>query len=213
MLLCVTLIGIGIAQAQSFVGGNAVINRLDVDGFNNFYLVDTNNPINVNGQVTAFEVFAGTTQPVTLVVYRQTGPDPVFSVVGTSGQKTPVVGFNQLPLATPIQVKAGDFVGLLNSSVKFTLDPPGISNFGNLSGTMLFSNNNVGNPPSHTNATNFSGSSNRTYSVRVIGAVPATPISSVTACGLIAIVFLLGTVFVWRLTPAMYGRVRRSDHL
>ena len=168
-LLSVMLIGGGIALAQSLVGGNAVINRPIIDGADNFYLVDTNNPINMNGQVNAFEVFAGTTEPVTLVIYRQTGPGPVFSVVGISGQKTPVVGFNQFTLSTPIVVQAGDFVGLLNSSVKFTLDPPFNFNFGNLSGTTLFSVDPAGNPPSHSNATNLVRSSNRTYSVRVIG--------------------------------------------
>ena len=164
VLLCVTLVDLEIAQAQSLVGGNAVIDRTFVDSFDNFSLVDTNNPINMNGQVTAFEVFAGTTQPVTLVIYRQTGPGPVFSVVGTSGQETPILGFNQFQLTTPIQVQAGDFVGLVNSSVEFDLDPPGLFSLGNLSGTMLFSNNNAGL------TTNFVGSSNRTYSVRVIAA-------------------------------------------
>jgi hypothetical protein len=168
VLLCVTLVGVGIAQAQSLVGGNSVVGRQFSDSFDNFYLVDTNNPINANGHVTAFEVFVATLQPVTLVIYRKTGG--VFSVVGTSGQKSPpIVGFNQFQLSTPIAVQAGDFVGLLNSSVVFTLDPPFSFSLGNLSGTMLFTANNSGNPPSHTNAINFTGSSNRTYSVRAIG--------------------------------------------
>ncbi|RMG76803.1 MAG: hypothetical protein D6711_03080, partial [Chloroflexi bacterium] len=164
LLLFITLIGLEIVQAQGLVGGNDVIDRPVVDTYDNFSMIDTHNPINMDGQVTAFEVFVGTTEPVTLVIYRQTGPGPDFSIVGTSEQKTPTsVGFNQFQLTTPIQVQAGDLVGLVNSSVKFTMDPPHNPDFGDLSGTMLFSSNGAGL------TTNFIGSSNRTYSVRVIG--------------------------------------------
>ncbi len=179
VLLSVTLIGVGLALAQSLMGGNPVIFRPFADGFNNFSLVDTNNPINAGGQVTAFEVYAATTQPVTLVIYRQTGAGPVFSVVGTSGQKTPVVGFNQFTLATPIQVQAGDFVGLVNSSVRYTQD--GGTSIGDLSHTMLFSADGAGL------TTTFIGSSDRTYSVRVTGTGNQPPTAAAGGPYLVAV--------------------------
>jgi len=154
-------------------GGNPILDRPRPDSRDDFYLVDTNNPIDADGDITHFEVFAGTTEPVTLVIYRKTGS--VFSVVGTSSQKNPIIGYNQFQLSTPITVQQGDLVGLLNNSVKFQYDPPGIANFFNLSGTVLFTDGNKGNPPSHSNATNFTGSSNRTYSVRVEGITAPTP--------------------------------------
>jgi hypothetical protein len=68
-----------------------------------------------------------------------------------------------------IRVQAGDFVGVYYpgvGSVAYTLDPPGLFNFGfgNLTGTVLSTNNNtwIGNE------TNFITSSNRHYSIRAM---------------------------------------------
>lgn len=72
--------GIGTVLAQSLSGGNAVVDRPLNDTWDNFYVMDTNNQIDSNGQVTGFEVYADiTVEPpgVTLVIYRQTGTDPI----------------------------------------------------------------------------------------------------------------------------------------
>jgi hypothetical protein len=142
-------------------GGNTATDRQYADGRNNFYLVDTNNPITGSGKLTKWNIWAKNTLPVQLVIYRQGGNS--WSVVGTSDVKTPVVGANSFTIPTPIQVEKGDFVGLYypqQGSASFSLDNNSPSDFGNLSGKVLFT-------ASGANPTAFSGSSNRTYSVGV----------------------------------------------
>ena len=160
--------GASAIQASPITGGNPVISRPQTDGFSNFAILDRNNPINATGQITGWEVFASNTNPVELLIYRPTGLN-AYSVIGNSSLVTPVVGFNFFSLSSPIAVQAGDVLGLFfarTGSVVFTLDPPGLFNFGvgNLTGTMLFSDNNTG----FANAANFVSSSNRTYSVAVV---------------------------------------------
>ena len=150
---------------EDLVGGNDVKERTRVDGFNNFSVLDTNNPFNADGEVTTWEVFVrearGTVQ---LVIYRRIdGTDHDFSVVGTSPQETPVVGFNQFTTA-PIQVLAGDFVGLVNWRVEFDINGDDCA-VGDFTRTILFSANGSGL------TTDFVGSCNRIYSVRATGTV------------------------------------------
>ena len=98
--------------SEDLVGGNDVVHRASVDGFNNFSVLDTNNPFNADGEVTAWEVFIREARgSVQLVVFRKIdGTDHDFSVVGTSASETPVVGLNQFTTTTaPIPVLAGDF--------------------------------------------------------------------------------------------------------
>lgn len=158
------------------VGGNDTIDRTFIDEFVNFTVLDRNRPISTNGTVTAWEIYARDSlglplDPLQLAIFRQTGPTS-FVIVGTSDLSTPVVvGVNTFTLGSPIAVQAGDFVGLRyagRASVPYQLDPPSFSfSRGDLSGTMLFTGHNSG-------LTNFFlGSSDRTYSIRVIGeAVP-----------------------------------------
>lgn len=141
--------------------GNPVIDRTYADGENNFYLVDTNNSVNVNGNLTSWQIWAKNTLPVQLVMYRRNGTS--WSVVGKSDIKTPVVGANSFTLPEPIQVKAGDFVGLYHpkqGSVAYTLNGP--DSFPNLSGKVLFTY-------AGANATELTRSSDRVYSVSVKG--------------------------------------------
>jgi len=144
-------------------GGNPVIDRENADTRANYYSVDTNNPVNVAGNLTSWQIWAKNTLPVQLVIYRRdkTGS---LSVVGKSDIKTPVVGENTFTLPTPIQVNAGDFVGFYypqQGSIAYTLDND--PNFlPNLTGKVIFTD-------AGGNETAFSGSSNRTYSVFVKG--------------------------------------------
>jgi PEP-CTERM motif len=111
-----------------------------------------------------------------------------WSVIGAS---TPTLGLNTFILTSPIAVNAGDLVGYYTQGAgvaEFDLNPPGSFAFGNLSGKMLFTGNNSG----LANATNFVDSSNRTYSIDVVGtagiAVPdpsTLVLLSVGAVGLI----------------------------
>jgi uncharacterized protein (TIGR02246 family) len=81
--------------------------------------------------------------------------------------KTPAVGFNQFTISAPITVQKGDFVGLYNpqaGSVSFSKNDDGAWDLGNLGGTVIFTG-------SGGNATAFSGSSNRTYSLAVKGSL------------------------------------------
>jgi hypothetical protein len=169
MTLGITLLAAGTAWGDlSIVGGNVIVDRQLADSFQNFHTVDTNHPFNANGRLTHWEIFAKNANPVQLVIYRQEGG--VFSVVGRSRVETPQVGYNLFELGhVRIRVQAGDFVGVYHPSagaVSYTLDPPGLFNFGvgNLTGTVLFTNNNTG----IGNETNFISSSNRHYSIRAM---------------------------------------------
>ena len=145
-------------------GGNELKSRGVCDTRTNFYLVDTNNPININGDINGWEIWADTTAPLQLIIYRKDGSS--WSVVGKSDMKTPVVGLNQFSLSTPMTVKQGDFVGIYypgGGSVSFNLTTDKeASDLGNLTSKVLFTNTGAG-------ATAFSGSSNRVYSIRVKG--------------------------------------------
>jgi|GEM_PF-1916036 len=155
-------------QTEAIIGGNEVKSRGVSDIATNFYIVDTNNPFNSNGEVNTWEIWADKTTPVQLIIYRKDAGS--WSVVGKSDVKTPVVGLNQFSLSTPITVKKGDYVGFYSpqaGSVSFnrkTEQEPWA--LGNLSGSILFT-------ASGANATAFSNSCNRTYSLTVKGIVTA----------------------------------------
>ena len=170
------VLSVGLAvegRADLLLGGNEVKPRPHVDTWWNFYLMDTNNPFNANGEVTTWEVYAGSTEAVQLVIYRAT--ESGFSVVGRSAEKTPTVGTNVFGLATPIEVQAGDFIGLYyrrSGVVSFDLhdydehgNPVWDLGEDNLGGGVLFTDLDTG----PEDATNFYRSTNRTYSVRATG--------------------------------------------
>ncbi|MFM6039522.1 MAG: LamG-like jellyroll fold domain-containing protein, partial [Sphaerospermopsis kisseleviana] len=164
-------------------GGNELKSRGVCDTRTNFYLVDTNNPININGDINGWEIWADTTAPLQLIIYRKDGSS--WSVVGKSDMKTPVVGLNQFSLSTPMTVKQGDFVGIYypgGGSVSFNLTTDKeASDLGNLTSKVLFTNTGAG-------ATAFSGSSNRVYSIRVKGVAQVIqPTSDKTIPGVIGI--------------------------
>ncbi|MFM6107462.1 MAG: LamG-like jellyroll fold domain-containing protein, partial [Sphaerospermopsis kisseleviana] len=164
-------------------GGNELKSRGVCDTRTNFYLVDTNNPININGDINGWEIWADTTAPLQLIIYRKDGSS--WSVVGKSDMKTPVVGLNQFSLSTPMTVKQGDFVGIYypgGGSVSFNLTTDKeASDLGNLTSKVLFTNTGAG-------ATAFSGSSNRVYSIRVKGVAQVIqPTSEKTIPGVIGI--------------------------
>ncbi|MBE9058362.1 LamG-like jellyroll fold domain-containing protein, partial [Sphaerospermopsis sp. LEGE 08334] len=164
-------------------GGNELKSRGVCDTRTNFYLVDTNNPININGNINGWEVWADTIAPLQLIIYRKDGSS--WSVVDKSDTKTPVVGLNQFSLSTPMTVKQGDFVGIYypgGGSVSFnrTTDKEAWD-LGNLTGKVLFTTTGAG-------ATAFSGSSNRVYSIRVKGVAQVIqPTSEKTIPGVIGI--------------------------
>jgi len=146
--------------------GNPVIDREFADTARDIYLVDTNNSVNVNGNLTSWQIWAKNTLPAQLVIYRRNGTS--WSVVGKSDLKTPVVGANSFNLPTPIKVQAGDFVGLYypqQGSVAFTLNGRDNLGPGNFTGSVLQTRDGSG----VGSATNFAFSSNRLYSVFVKG--------------------------------------------
>ena len=146
------------------VGGNHVEEREFKDGIQNFSVLDTNNPFNADGEVTAWEVFIGEARgDVQLVIYRKT--DTGFLLVGTSDRKTtPPVGLHQFT-TDPIPVLEGDFIGLVNSRVTYD-SSEGDACMGDLTGTILFAPQAL--------STDFIASCNRTYSVRATGTVTPT---------------------------------------
>lgn len=177
--LAIALSGAGVAWGDSsVVGGNVVVDRPEVDTAAHFYLVDTNHPLNVDGKLDQWEIYAGARTPVRLVIYRQQ-EDGTFSVVGMSDPAvTPVMGHNLFLLSKKIPVKAGDFVGAYSSgtgSIVFNYDLPSSpvsSAFdpGDLTGTTLFLIDSPNPDPTDLpNPITFTRSSNRHYSIRVMG--------------------------------------------
>ena len=159
------------------VGGNHVEERGIVDGWINFSVLDTNNPFNTDGWVTAWEVFNfDDFESVQLVIFRKT--DTWFLIVGTSKSETPVAGLTQFTTDS-IPVLAGDFVGLRNYNVKFDItdingddctDDFTRDDFtrDDFTRAVLISGNNSGL------TTDFILSCNRIYSVRATGTVTST---------------------------------------
>jgi PEP-CTERM motif len=164
-LVLLMALGAALTMQAAVIGGNAVISRPFVDGFANWSVLDRNAPITTSASINQWQVYAANTGQVELLIYRSTGVN-TYSLVGNSTLQTPTVGLNTFTLASPISVLAGDVVGLFfpgQSSVVYTLDPPGSNAFGNLTGKVLYTNNNAG----FVNNTNFVDSTNRTYSVLV----------------------------------------------
>ena len=166
-IFALMMIGGASAADGNTVAGNSVIDRPELDGWTDFYLVDKNNSFDLNGTVTQWEVYARNTNQVQLVIYRNSGG---WSVVGTSDAVTPVVGYNLFTLGSSISVRAGDYVGLHfpgSASVPFTLSGAFDFGEGNLTGTVLQTHQGGGQ-------TAFALSSNRRYSVRALGPTGAS---------------------------------------
>ena len=86
--------GVGQANANMIVGGNVPIERQIIDTYQNFSILDKNNAISATGTVTSWDIFAGATTPVELLIYRETSPN-VYAVVGNSSLETTVnLGLN-----------------------------------------------------------------------------------------------------------------------
>jgi len=148
--------------SKTFSAGSDLVDRPSVDGWSNYYSIATNTPINEDGRLTQWKIFAKRPLPIQLVIYRRSGDS--FTVVGKSAMETAAMGLNTFSLGKGIDVKKGDLVGWHNPQagvIAFVKDN-GPWNFGNLSGTVVFTNQNTGE-------TSLAGSSNRQYSIEVIG--------------------------------------------
>ncbi|HEY4045826.1 MAG TPA: hypothetical protein VGM27_03075 [Acidobacteriaceae bacterium] len=140
------------------IGGNPIVERDYPDASTFLYILDTNHPFTSNGPVNQWEIYADTTNPVQLIIYRQTGG--VFVEVGRSNVVTPKPGYNLFELTQPIVVQAGDFVGAYQPSqgpITYT-DYSFTCFYGNLGHTTLQT---TGASP-----TGFNYSCDRTYSLR-----------------------------------------------
>lgn len=172
-LLGMTLLGTAMLAQSGFAaisGGNSLIARAFTDTATNFALVDLNNPINGTGQISQWQIYAANTNAVALLIYHPAGGS-TYNLLGQSPQVTPVAGVNNFTLTSPITVQAGDVLGLFfpgSASVPFDLTGP--LSLGNLSGSALFT-------ASGSGIGTFTDSSQRTYSVAVLGNVlPGTPV-------------------------------------
>lgn len=155
--------------AADLQGGNSVVERLEQDSRNDFTIVDTNIPINGNGYLTSWSIYAKKTTQVQLKIIRKEGSD--YKIIGQSDLVTPVLGINQFELSNLIYVLKGDLVGLYfeeGGVVPFTLDNLPYSR-GDLNGKTLFTGSGVN--PDQGQIVPFSDSSDRTYSVAISGIV------------------------------------------
>ena len=149
--------------------GNSLVNRPSLDSFVNFSIVDRNNAIPAAGVVTGWQIYAGDTTPVRLLVYRQSGSN--YTLVGKSPLVTPAaLGVNSFSLASPISVQAGDFLGYYTQS-------NGAVPYDNVgTGGIVYSANNAGDPVVGANLIP-AGTSIRTYSISA--AVVTAPVITV----------------------------------
>jgi hypothetical protein len=168
LLTLAALVGTDAMHATAIVGGNPVISQPNVDTFQNFAVLDKNNPISGTGDLMQWQIYAGAVEPVELLIYASTGPN-TYAVIGSSVSEIPVLGLNTFTLSTPIAVQAGDFVGLFFSNTGSVDFAPLVGNLGNLSGSLLFTGDNSGS------TTNFVNSTTRTYSVDVSGITTPEP--------------------------------------
>ncbi len=165
--------------------GNEVIDRHLTDTFEDFHILDRNNPFQISGLVTQWEVYVMDSSQLALVLYRDIGDG--FDVVGRSELQSTVEGFNRFTLTNPISVNAGDFVGLYLTaahSAAYTLDPPfRLSARADFRHAVLFTDDQTG----AEGATDFVGSTTRTYSVRAFGIVPEPSAWALVAIGASAV--------------------------
>lgn len=159
----------GSASAQSLLpvltsGGNLVVARSQIDGLATIFL-DTHHPFSQAGLITNWEIYAYSTNPLQLVIFREF--NGVISEVARSASVTPVVGYNLFQLAVPILVQAGDFIGAnmpgpSGGTIAYSLDALETS-------TQCLSNFERTTLLNAANSTSFICSSDRTYSIRAFG--------------------------------------------
>lgn len=160
LVLALMMLGPASAATSNIQAGNAVIDRNSVDTWVNFYVVDANQPFGADGDVSAWEVYAKTTNRVQLVVYRYSNG---WSEVGRSGVVTPVLGYNQFALGSVIHVHAGDYVGLYfpeSGSVAYSQNAA--DTLGVATGVVSYTNQGAGSVA-------FNNGASRVYSVRATG--------------------------------------------
>lgn len=149
------------AASPGVLAGNDVIDRTLPDTRTNFYLIDTNNPFDFDCGVTGWNIYADASVPVGFMIYRLTGStwSVIYNGSGSADLKTPVADqVNSYSLSTPIQVKAGDYVGLYSGS------GAGAVSFDWVGSNILYT-------PSNAGPTAQEGASARTYSVNAIGVI------------------------------------------
>jgi hypothetical protein len=169
-------LGVASANAGTITGGNPAINASVTDSYANFSILDSNNPISGNGELTSWSFYASNANPVELLIYGTNALG--YTIVGQSALVTPNVGLNILPLNN-LPVQQGDLVGLyfqgtgtvpfnytgvpVNAGPAFLDIPDGFA--------MLYTNNDSGI------SADFVGSSDRIYSVNVTGTEVPEPLT------------------------------------
>ncbi|MDJ0509097.1 MAG: lamin tail domain-containing protein [Crocosphaera sp.] len=152
-------------MTQDFViGGNQIIKRQLPDSASNLYMVDTNNPIKFDANISSWDVYADNALPVQLVIFRKSGNG--WSIVYKSDTEQARIGSNSFILSHAIEVKAGDCVG-------WYCPQKGCVSFDYAGGTSswFYGASFSGSP---------SGSGSRTYSISVDG----VPISDTSKVGI-----------------------------
>ena len=138
--------------------GSSLIYRSELDTAADTTSFDTSHPIGQSGSVIKVEIYARSTNPFKLKIFRET-PTGVFTQVGESEMfYPPSTGVQLFTLANPISVQAGDLIGWYIPST----------------GTMPFSYNEGsnfswawGDQATITLGGNLVSSVDRTYSIRV----------------------------------------------
>ena len=140
--------------------GNETIPRTYTDTYHNFTIIDTNNSVQVDGEITSFTYYAANTNPFSFVVVDSANivqyVSPLITPSGTGVQ-------TYIP-ATPIAVSAGDNIGMY-----FSLT--GTIPFDYVGDPAVYTPNNNGVPVVGLPLT-VEGTSGRTYSLSATVRVP-----------------------------------------
>src|SRR5688500_2041075 len=102
------MLTIGVVQMFAATIGNATIARTDTDTYHNFTIIDSNNSVLADGEITSFSYYAANTKPFGFVVVSSAHVveyvSPLITPAATGVQTyTPVA---------PIDVTDGDNIGM-----------------------------------------------------------------------------------------------------
>lgn len=147
------LLALSFMQVFAATIGNDPIARTNTDTYSNFTIIDTNNSVQADGEITSFTYYAANTNPFSFVVVSSTNVveyvSPLITPSGT-GEQT-------YEPASPIEVSVGDNIGMYFQST-------GTIPFDYVGDPAIYTPNNNGMPMVGDTLT-VEGTSGRTYSL------------------------------------------------
>ena len=180
-----TLISVEKSAASTVMGGNDLIARPNVDSATGVVFFDLNGPIQFNGIVTSWNIYAlQSGGSIQLLIYQDAGPGQ-WSYVGGSGlENVSSIGINIFTLSSPISVSAGDYLAFwypqnTTPSVAFSSVGASVNNHNWNTEPITDLSNFMGVIPDMSNAPLYWldtwDKNSRTYSINVTGSPVPIP--------------------------------------